>query len=269
MMRLGSARSGTSSGEARLALSSGGFMVQIELAHPVAVVRASGVLDAYSAADLRTALLECVVDQPEGVVLDADGLAVTDDVALTVLASVARQSERWPGARFALAGANQHVVASVHRLGLERYVIICPDWSTAVAALAQRPAPASRRDYITPDRHAPGAARAAVDEFCTEHRVVGGDAAQLVASELVTNAVVHAGTPIELTLRLVSPLLHIAVRDGGDGQVKIPDIVDESSISGRGLLLVDAMATAWGSVIPERGKVVWATVRVRPHRSID
>src|SRR5262245_17407362 len=269
MVRLGSARSGTSSGEARLALSNGGFRVQIELAHPVAVVRASGVLDAYTAADLRTALLECVVDQPDGVVLDVGDLAVTDDVALTVLASVARQSELWPGTRFALAAPSSEVKESVNRLGLERYVTICPDQHSAVSTLTQGPAPASRRDFITPDRHAPGAARAAVDEFCTEHGVVGGDAAQLVASELVTNAVVHAGTPIELTLRLVPGLLHIAVRDGGDGQVKIPDIVDESSISGRGLLLVDAMATAWGSVIPERGKVVWATVRVRPNRPIE
>jgi anti-anti-sigma regulatory factor/anti-sigma regulatory factor (Ser/Thr protein kinase) len=269
MVRLGSARSGTSSGEARLALSSGGFTVQIELAHPVAVVRASGVLDAYSAADLRTALLECVVDQPDGVVVDVADLAVTDDVALTVVGSVARQSELWPGTRFALAGASRPIEESVSRLGLERYVTLCPDQKAAVSSLSRGPAPASRRDYITPDRHAPGVARAAVDEFCTAHGVVGGDAAQLVASELVTNAVVHAGTPIELTLRLVPPLLHIAVRDGGDGYVKIPDIVDESSISGRGLLLVDAMATAWGSVIPERGKVVWATVRVRPSRPIE
>jgi anti-anti-sigma factor len=243
--------------------------VQIELAQPVAVVRASGVLDAYSATDLRTALLECVVDQPDGVVVDMTDLAVTDDVALTVVGSVARQSEVWPGTRFALAGASAKVEESVNRLGLERYVTLCPDAKSALSTLSQSPVAASRRDYINPDRNAPGVARAAVDEFCTEHGVVGGDAAQLIASELVTNAVVHAGTPIELTLRLVSPLLHIAVRDGGDGYVKIPDIVDESSISGRGLLLVDAMATAWGSVIPQRGKVVWATVRVRPKRSIE
>jgi hypothetical protein len=78
--------------------------------------------------------------------------------------------------------------------------------------------------------------------------------------------VVHAGTPIDLTLRLISPYLHIAVRDGGVGQARIGGIIDESSESGRGLLLVDAMATAWGTFLPDTGKVVWATVRVRPLR---
>jgi len=65
-------------------------------------------------------------------------------------------------------------------------------------------------------------------------------------------------------LRLIPPLLHIAVRDTGPGEARIADIVDESSPSGRGLLLVDALATAWGSFVPNAGKVVWATIRVRP-----
>jgi anti-anti-sigma factor len=247
-------------------LSRGDFKVEIELAQPVAVVRASGVLDAYGATDLRAALLECVVTQPNGVVVEVSHLRVIDDIALTVLASVAKQSERWPGTRFAVAGADPEVADAVDRLGLKRFVTLCPDEQTARSALREGPTPVTRRDVIPPDRHAPALARAAVAEFCEDNDVVVGDAAQLIASELVTNAVVHAGTPIELTLRLATPLLHIAVRDGGDGHVRIPDIVHESSVSGRGLLLVDAMATAWGSVIPERGKVVWATVRVRPHR---
>jgi anti-sigma regulatory factor (Ser/Thr protein kinase) len=107
-------------------------------------------------------------------------------------------------------------------------------------------------------------ARAAVHEFCEDQGLGGNDAAQLVASELVTNAVVHAGTPIDLTLRLVTSQLHIAVRDLSTGQARIGGIVDESSESGRGLLLVDALASAWGTLLPDVGKVVWATVRIKP-----
>jgi anti-sigma regulatory factor (Ser/Thr protein kinase) len=119
------------------------------------------------------------------------------------------------------------------------------------------------RRRIVPDRDAPGHARSAVQEFCQLHRVGGDrDAAQLVASELVTNAVVHAGTTIELTLRLMAPMLHIGVRDGGTGRPHVAD-VDESSESGRGLMLVDALASSWGTFFPDTGKVVWATVRVR------
>jgi anti-sigma regulatory factor (Ser/Thr protein kinase) len=109
-----------------------------------------------------------------------------------------------------------------------------------------------------------------VQEFCADERVgAGGDseAAQLVASELVTNAVVHAGTMIDLTLRLAPPLLHIAVRDGDAGKAQLSGITDESSETGRGLLLVDALAVTWGNFLPNTGKVVWATVRVRPFPS--
>jgi anti-sigma regulatory factor (Ser/Thr protein kinase) len=120
---------------------------------------------------------------------------------------------------------------------------------------------------MRPDRNAPGLARMAVQEFCEECAIAGdGDAAQLVASELVTNAVVHGRTELDLTLRLMGPLLHIAVRDKGPGQARITDIVDESSPTGRGLLLVDALSTAWGNLLLNIGKVVWATVRVAPTR---
>ncbi len=72
-------------------------------------------------------------------------------------------------------------------------------------------AAAAAPDHLEPDRYAPGLARAAVQDFCDEWAVDGDRrAAQLVASELVTNAVVHAGTPIDLTLRLVPP--HLAHR---------------------------------------------------------
>ena len=45
--------------------------------------------------------------------------------------------------------------------------------------------------------------------------------------------------------------------------------VDESAESGRGLLLVDALASAWGSFVLDSGKMVWATVRVRPLTRFD
>jgi anti-sigma regulatory factor (Ser/Thr protein kinase) len=114
---------------------------------------------------------------------------------------------------------------------------------------------------MAPDRDAPARARAAVRDFWAEYGLDGGsDAAQLVASELVTNAVLHARTWMELTLRLLPPLVHIAVTDGSPESPHITVIADESAESGRGLLLVEAMATAWGSLVSHDGKVVWATV---------
>jgi hypothetical protein len=123
--------------------------------------------------------------------------------------------------------------------------------------------PALRCD-LEPGPDAPRRARSAVAEFCALHGVAaaGQEVAELVASELVTNAVRHAGTAITMTLRLVGPLLRVAVRDGAGGQVLPVQRVDEAAESGRGLLLVEALAVRWGSVFLDSGKTVWASVKV-------
>ena len=74
----------------------GRFNYELEHTHPVAVLRAHGVLDAETAVDFRVAMMELLTEQPLGLVIDVADLAVTDDIALTVLAAVARDSERWP-----------------------------------------------------------------------------------------------------------------------------------------------------------------------------
>jgi anti-anti-sigma regulatory factor len=245
---------------------SGQVSFEVERTRPVATVRPHGVLDVYTANDLRGVLLDTLVDQPTGVIIDTSQLTIADDLGLTVLAGVARESLHWPGTRFVLVGAPA-VQAAASRLGVDQFVTLGKDYDAALDVLDALPVPPVRRDRMRPDRNAPGLARLAVQEFCDDHQVGGdGDAAQLVASELVTNAVVHAGTDIDLTLRLISSLLHIAVRDTGPGQARIADIVDESSPTGRGLLLVDALSTRWGNLLPTSGKVVWATVRVRELR---
>ena len=242
----------------------GGLTIDVDRADPVVTLRPRGVLDAYVAPDLRAALLEAVAEQRDGVIVDVSDLTVTDDVGLAVVATVAQQNRHWPGVGLVLAGGSPEFAAAADRMGITAYVGLCPDRQAALAALAKQPAPARRREGITPDRNAPSAARAAVQDFCAAQGVDGNtEAAQLIASELVTNAVVHAGTPIVLTLRLVSPLLHIAVRDTGPGEVHITGLVDEAAESGRGLVLVDALAASWGTFVPSSGKIVWATVRVR------
>lgn len=93
------------------------------------------------------------------------------------------------------------------------------------------------------------------------------DAAALIISELVTNAVMHGGgNIIRCTLRLAGGVLRIEVTDQGHGYpepaVRRPGPDD---VSGRGLLLVSAVAEAWG-VAPTAagGRAVWATVAAGP-----
>jgi anti-sigma regulatory factor (Ser/Thr protein kinase) len=90
--------------------------------------------------------------------------------------------------------------------------------------------------------------------------------AWLVVSELVTNAVEHAGTEVVITVSTRGDAgLHLAVRDGAPG---FPHLREPSSAGrpaalperGRGLRLVHAAAAVWGVVPTRGGKVVWATV---------
>jgi anti-sigma regulatory factor (Ser/Thr protein kinase) len=90
---------------------------------------------------------------------------------------------------------------------------------------------------------------------------VDGDAAALVVDELVTNAVLHAGTPLDLLVDLREQALVVAVADGSSSMPGAR-VAAADAESGRGLALVAAIAHRWG-VRPrqEGGKVVWVELQ--------
>jgi hypothetical protein len=81
------------------------------------------------------------------------------------------------------------------------------------------------------------------------------ETAVLLTSEVVTNAIVHARTDLVVTATLDGNRARVAVRD----EVTPPDWRHPRTESedGRGLLLVDALATSWGVLAYGRGKGVW------------
>lgn len=93
----------------------------------------------------------------------------------------------------------------------------------------------------------------------------------LVASELVSNAVQHAGTMVDLRVSVVASLLVIEVGDGSPALPARPapaPVMTGRDIPGRGLGLQVVAATAqrWGSRPIEGGKVVWAVLRLESGR---
>ncbi|MGO4754054.1 SpoIIE family protein phosphatase, partial [Streptomyces sp. 2MCAF27] len=88
------------------------------------------------------------------------------------------------------------------------------------------------------------------------------DMVLLVVSELVTNALVHTQGPVRLDLTLAGDRLRVAVSDSSPRAPAKPVLVDWESTGGRGLLLVEAMSTTWGSVPVSGGKQVWSEVVV-------
>lgn len=83
------------------------------------------------------------------------------------------------------------------------------------------------------------------------------DAALLVTSELVANAVVHGDGPPRLRLTLWSTVCHVEVEDDDPRPLRAPTLAPEGGDGGRGLYLVDQLAAEWGSRPEGRGKVVW------------
>lgn len=91
------------------------------------------------------------------------------------------------------------------------------------------------------------------------------ETAQLCLSELVTNAVIHTGTPVTVTVRLEGDCLLVLVQDRGTlGAVRQPESYDPEAISGRGLTLVDALATAWSAEPSADGTTVWFELDLDP-----
>ncbi|MGM1060704.1 ATP-binding SpoIIE family protein phosphatase [Saccharothrix sp. Mg75] len=112
-------------------------------------------------------------------------------------------------------------------------------------------------------------ARAFVTEQLTRWNLVEvRDAALTVTSELVANAVEHTDRPVVLRLHHENSMLFIDVADHGTSGPRLFD-ADPATNRRRGLVLVDAFATRWGTRATEDGKVVWAeitTVRTRGPR---
>jgi anti-sigma regulatory factor (Ser/Thr protein kinase) len=92
-----------------------------------------------------------------------------------------------------------------------------------------------------------------------------GFTTQLIASELVTNAIRHAGTPALLRLAISQQLLVCEVSDGND---TVPELTSAGpdDEAGRGLLLVSEIAHRWGVRRTATGKTVWTEQRL-PHSS--
>lgn len=86
------------------------------------------------------------------------------------------------------------------------------------------------------------------------------DDVKLLVSELVTNAVIHAHSEVEVAVRLLSDAVRIEVVDRGPTGTLTPSDPARDAESGRGLLLVESMASAWGVEPLDHGKSVWFEV---------
>lgn len=205
--------------------------------------------------DGATAIVAAARHQPDLVVLDLGLPDIAGHEVLTRLRRVAPAAQVvvYTGSMSAeglpLAAQVEALVSKDHDVG---YLV------DLLAGLSR-----SRYDTAVVDLGPQPADVSAARRFLAEHCRRWGCAnlisdAQVVVTELVTNAFVHAGTRCELRAGLTDRALRLQVTDYGPGMPD-PQAADDRAEGGRGLLLVSALCVAWGvEALPDGGKVVWA-----------
>lgn len=103
-----------------------------------------------------------------------------------------------------------------------------------------------------------GRARAVVRDVGAGLPAAVLDDAELLVSELMSNAVRHGGGAIRLTASNLSGSLTVQVFDAGSELPAMRSQDPERTVaSGRGLRMVEQIAAAWGVDVDESGKTVW------------
>jgi anti-sigma regulatory factor (Ser/Thr protein kinase) len=93
--------------------------------------------------------------------------------------------------------------------------------------------------------------------------------AELLVSELVSNVIKHTDSRPTLHVGRNDELVRIEVSDGEPEGVPLERDVDLEAEHGRGLLLVSALASAWGYDRSDEGKRIWVELDLRQESVLD
>jgi hypothetical protein len=226
---------------------------------PYPLVRLAGLLDASTARAVRHALLDVLADQPEAVVVDVSDLDVANGAAAT-LQDVRRDTAAWPAAHLVLCDTKDGA-----RWGETGW----PVRTTSARAFAELAAPhLDQRVSLTlePQVSAARRSRELITETCGRWgRPELAGSACIVVTELVNNVVTHARTPMTVLLAVHDEGMSVAVRDEAATAPTFSGApVAPTAYGGRGMLLIDSVASSWGCLALAQGKVVWALMGGEP-----
>jgi anti-sigma regulatory factor (Ser/Thr protein kinase) len=224
------------------------------------LLRLRGGLSLATAPRARAVLGKVLRDRG-AVVADLTHVELVWEPATEVFPAALSAAGGWPLARLVLTGAGAHLAARLRALRIHRPVPLVDDPALAPAHLHRRPQRVSRHRDLPGALDAPAMARALVREACADWSTTAAeDAAALVASELVSNAVVHARSACRVSVAVDDAGLRVGVRDYAPGPELRPCPVDSARPAGRGLHLVAMLASAWGVHQHTDGKTTWAQI---------
>lgn len=195
------------------------------------------------------------------VVADLAEVELAWDPAADVFPTALATAGGWPTARLVLTSPDDHLADRLRTLGIHHWVPVVDDPELAPAHLFRRPDRVARHRDLPVDLCAPAMARALVHDACADWSATDAEeAAAIVATELVSNAVQHARSTCRVTVTVDSQGLRVGVRDYAPGYEPRPRPVDTTRAAGRGLHLVAMLSSAWGVHQHPDGKTTWAQI---------
>ncbi|AVT32685.1 hypothetical protein C6361_28085 [Plantactinospora sp. BC1] len=237
------------------------------------VITLAGRWSVAQAYTLQRAISRCAAHHPPYVAVDCTRIA-PDKLLPTLLPAMVMLRESCRRGMTVLVCAPASALTVLLRRLPTRRVRIYPRLTDALSRIRPYPVSArARRAHrrLPPVPQAVSAARGLVRECCERWRLSDvAEEAQLVASELVANAVEHAGTDIDLTLCHHRQRLRIAVADRHPGvpalprRESAPDPRQPLALRGRGLGMVSRSVANWGVLPGSDGKIVWASLAATP-----
>ena len=208
------------------------------------------------------AVLSAAAEEPAAVVCDLSGVHGRRDVsAVARLAFLGSEVQHWPGTPIGVVCPDLGLRNGLAGQHDGPYLVLGEHRGEVLAQLATRTPPTMLRVPLPAAARSARAARDLVARACLDwgcSSQIG--AATLIVSELVTNAVLHAGTDLWVSVARSGSRLRLAVHDNND-LLPTPRVPDPTHVSGRGMLLVAAVSQSWGAVrTTTGGKVVWAVL---------
>ena len=230
----------------------------------IAMVR--GDLDRPGRPAFVAALTDLLLEH-HGVVLDVSGLVPHHSSVVQAFTEALTRTGGWPRACLALVGPDATLAVLLTASRVADEVPVYADTAHALSHLADRPRVVRVGWRFDVDPHAPGRARTYIRDLCRRWGLDGEirEAAEIVITELVTNAVEHATSPSVVEVERHDDAFRVAVRDYDTGRTghDVPEATTwhappTSSPRGRGLAMVAAVSHTWGVLRHPDGKTVWA-----------
>ncbi len=213
--------------------------------------------------DVGAELVEVLATEPVMVACDLTGMAALSQV-VDVFAPAECHLTAWPGTVVAACVPDAAARARLRSHPATGRIVVSATMDNALNAARRSISPVERTvlRLLPLPASAHHARTFAADTLHRWNLSPLVSSVQLVVSELVTNAILHAHTVVDLSLSRIGPTVRVGVEDRAGGRPTVRSVDPlEYPVGGQGLLLAQEHADYWG-VLPARrvGKTVWAVI---------